>query len=253
MSDLYIMVPESMIGAKARARVVSGVGQLSLEIEMRPKRLGRGGARAGAGRKRSGRRSDPPHRTRPQHRRWEPVHVVLRAREGVPRLRRRKVFEAVRRAFRVIAEKAWFRIVHVSLQRNHLHLLVEADDRESLTRGMQSFEISLARRINRACGWRGKLFAHRFHATAIRSPRQARNALAYVLNNWRHHGEDRATDAALDRFSSAVSFDGWVESTWFAIPIDYTPLPIAPAETWLLTKGWRRHPAISWLEVLAER
>ena len=187
-----------MISARARANVVSGAGQLSLEIETWPRRRGRGGARAGAGRKKSGRRSDPPHRPRPPHRRWEPVHVVLRAREDVPRLRRRKVFEAVRRAFGAIAERAAFRIVHVSLQHNHLHLLVEADDREALTRGMQSFEISLARRINRALGRRGKLFAHRFHATPIRSPRQARNALAYVLNNWRHHREDRTSDAALD-------------------------------------------------------
>ena len=240
-----------MISTATRASLVGGRDQLELGIEMRPKR--RGGARAGAGRKKSGRSSDPPHRVRPHHRRWEPVHVVLRTREGVPRLRRRKVFDEVRRAFRVIAARAAFRIVHLSLQHNHLHLLVEADDRDSLARGMQSFEISLARRINRACGRRGKLFAHRYHATPIRSPRQARNALAYVLNDWRHHREDRATTAALDRFSSAISFDGWIESTRFTVPDDYTPLPVAPPETWLLVIGWRRHPAIDWREVPAER
>ena len=233
--------------------MAGGGGQLELGIKAQPRRRGRGGARAGAGRKKAKGRSDPPHRVRPRDRRWEPVHVVLRAREGVPRLRRRKVFAEVRRAFRVIAARAAFRIVHLSLQRNHLHLLVEADDRESLSRGMQSFEISLARRINRACGRRGKLFAHRYHATPIRSPRQARNALAYVLNNWRHHREDRGSGAALDEFSSAIAFDGWIASTRFAIPADYTPLPVAAAETWLLTVGWRRHPAIGWLEVPAER
>jgi REP element-mobilizing transposase RayT len=241
-----------MMSAKARAALL-GAEQLELGIELPRRRSGWGGVRAGAGRKKSRRRSDPPHRVRPQHRRWEPVHVVLRTREGVPRLRRRKVFEAVRRAFRVIAARAAFRIVHLSLQHNHLHLIVESDDRESLSRGMQSFEISLARRINRACGRRGKLFAHRYHATAIRSPRQARNALAYVLNNWRHHREDRGSGAALDRFSSAVAFDGWVEGTRFAIPAGYTPLPVAAAETWLLTTGWRRHPPIDWREVPAER
>ena len=177
---------------------------------------------------------------------------MLRTREDVPRLRRRKVFDEVRRAFRVIAARAAFRIVHLPLQHNHLHLLVEANDRESLSRGMQSFEISLARRINRACVRRGKLFAHRYHATPIRSPRQARNALSYVLNNWRHHREDRASGAALDEYSSAISFDGWCEPTRFAIPDDYTALPVAAAETWLLTVGWRRHPAISWREVPAE-
>ena len=154
----------------------------------------------------------------------------------------------MRRAFRAIAGKHAFRIVHISIQQNHLHLLVEADDGLALSRGMQSLNISLARQINRACGRRGKVFAHRFHATPISSPRQARNALAYVLNNWRRHAEDRVATAALDRFSSAISFDGWRESTRFAIPEDYTPLPVVRPQTWLLAIGWKRH-AISWREV----
>jgi len=221
-------------------------GQLGLAIELKPRTWG--GARRGAGRKAAGRRSDPPHRVRPAHHRSQPVHVVLRARSDVPRLRRRKVFEAVRRALRVIASKHAFRVVHVSIQGNHLHLLVEADSSRALSRGMQALDISLARRINRALGRRGKVFAHRFHATEITSPRHARNALAYVLNNWRHHREDHGR-AALDRFSSAIGFDGWVNGTRFAIPSDYTPLPVSAPVTWLLRVGWRRHPAIDWREV----
>ena len=241
-----------MVGASTRRRVATA-GQLDLLIELHPKRKGRGGARRGAGRKSVGRRSDSPHRPRPAQKKWQPVHVVLRTRPVVPRLRRRKVFEAVRRALRTIAGKVAFRVVQLSIQRNHLHFLVEADDGRALSRGMQALDISLARRINRACGRRGKVFAHRFHATPISSPRQARNALAYVLNNWRHHREDlleRAGQApALDRFSSAISFDGWIDGTRFAIPEDYTPLPVSSATTWLLRVGWRRHSAISWLEV----
>jgi REP element-mobilizing transposase RayT len=245
-----------MMSTGSRRRVAT-VGQLDLAIELTPRRWG--GARRGAGRKAVGRRSDSPHRPRPVHRKWQPVHVVLRTRPDVPRLRRRKVFEAVRRALRAIASKHAFRVVHMSIQRNHLHLhlLVEADSGRALSRGMQALDISLARRINRACGRRGKVFAHRFHATPITSPRQARNALAYVLNNWRRHREDVAAHGghapALDRFSSAISFDGWVDATRFAIPTDYTPLPVACAQTWLLRVGWRRHPAIDWREVPADR
>ena len=224
------------------------VGQLDLAIELTPRRWG--GARRGAGRKAVGRRSDSPHRPRPLHKKWQPVHVVLRTRPDVPRLRRRKVFEAVRRALRMIASKLAF---HLSIQRNHLHLLVEADSGRALSRGMQALDISLARRINRACGRRGKVFAHRFHATPITTPRQARHALAYVLNNWRRHREDRPVRAghgpALDRFSSAIAFDGWIGGARFAIPEDYTPLPVSVAQTWLLRVGWRSHPAIDWREV----
>jgi len=186
-------------------------GQLALAIDQRPRTWGV--TRQGAGRKRSGPRHDPPHRARPDHKPWQPIHVVRRTRPDVPRLRRRKVYEAVRRALLVVAVRHAFRVVHLSIQRNHLHLLVEADDGRALSRGMQGLDISLARRINRACRRTGKVFAHRFHATPITSPRQTRNALAYVLNNWRRHREDRAEGctAALDRFSTAIVFDGWIE------------------------------------------
>ena len=235
-----------MLCAKTRRRHCAALpSQLSLAIE--PKQ--RGGARAGSGRKKTS--SDSPHRSRPRHCKSDPVHVVLRARADVPRLRRRKVFEAVRRALRAICDLQSFRIVHLSIQHNHLHFLIEADDQRELSHGMQSLTISLARQINRACERRGKVFAHRYHATPIRSPRQARNALAYVLNNWRHHHEDRDSAAALDRFSTAISFDGWRDATRFTIPPGYTPLPVARPKTWLLRSGWIRHAAISWLEVPA--
>ena len=233
MSDSLILVLDAATGAYVTAYHFGTAGEddaLSVvvdaagNIELRPVRKGRGGARRGAGRKAVGRRSDPPHRARPEHKKWQAVHVVLRARPDVPRLRRRKVFEAVRRALRTIAGKVAFRVVHLSIQRNHLHFLVEADSGRALSRGMQALDISLARRINRACSRRGKVFAHRFHATPIASPRQTRNALAYVLNNWRHHRENRlgrgGREPALDPFSSALSFDGWIDGTRFAIPDD---------------------------------
>ena len=230
---------------------IAGLGQLAFDLPA-PKRK----RRRKLGRKRTGRCSDSPHRTRPVHARQHPVHVVLRTLPGVPRLRRGHVLRAARQALRKALARTEFRVVHVSLQHNHVHFLVEAADREALTRGMQGLAISLARRINRACGRRGKLFAHRYHATAITSPRQTRNALAYVLNNWRRHREDRAPGrarvTALDPYSSALSFDGWRDGTRFAVPDGFALLPVARAETWLLTVGWRTHaPPLDWREVPA--
>ena len=66
----------------------------------------------------------------------------------------------------------------------------------ALARGMQGLQISAARRINAAITKRsghersGKVFSDRYHAQANKSRRQARHALAYVLNNWRRHRED---------------------------------------------------------------
>ena len=210
------------------------------------------------GRKKTGRCSDAPHRTRPAHTQHHPVHVVLRTLPGVQRLRQGRVLRVARQALRKALARTTFRVVHVSLQHNHVHFLVEATDRDALRAGMQGLAISLAKRINRACGRHGKLFAHRYHATAITSPRQARNALAYVLNNWRRHREDRAPGraraAALDPYSSALSFDGWRDGVRFAIPDDFVALPVARPETWLLTIGWCKHAALlDWREVPAKR
>lgn len=220
-----------------------------------------GGARAGAGRKRDPMRREPAHRARPQHVARNPVHVVLRVRREVGRLRRGPVYAAVRVAMmRMLARSTEFRVVHVSIQHNHLHLLVEAATNHALSEGMRALTINLAKAINRSLGRTGKVFAFRYHATTITTPRQSRSALAYVLNNWRQHREDTRTAAAasarVDPYSTAIAFDGWKEHARFVRPARYTPLPRASPETWLLRIGWQRHGLISVREIpgpLAER
>jgi len=113
---------------------------------------------------------------------------------------------------------------------------------------MQVLSSTAARAINRKRDRRGKVFAFRFHDTQITAPRQARNALAYVLNNWRRHGEDRGSSWLVDKFSSAVSFDGWLDHRCFALPADYEPLPVAAPRSWLLRVGWRKHAPIETTE-----
>jgi REP element-mobilizing transposase RayT len=217
------------------------------ELDFRGKTWG--GPRAGAGRKRLEGKRDPAHRKRALHRANQPEHVVLRTVEAIGRLRRRKVYAAVRRATACVSGRTEFRVIHLSIQHNHLHLLVEAASSEALAKGMQAFATSAAKAINAALRRRGKVFAHRYHATAITSPRQARNALAYVLCNWRHHREDRRTGAHLDQFSSAVTFRGWTTGP-YAIPASHDPLPVRPPQTWLLRDGWSRfHPRLDPFEV----
>jgi hypothetical protein len=128
---------------------------------------------------------------------------------------------------------------------------------------MQAFQIVAARSINRAFskerGQRrtGRVFSDRYHPKAITSPIAARHARAYVLNNWRRHGQDRGVSSNVDRFSSGVSFDGWKETSGTdflkAIPADYEPLPVSRPQTWLLRVGWRRHGLISVREVPGDR
>ena len=217
-----------------------------LELDLRPAPTW-GGARKGAGRKKTTKHE--PHRSRPELSRHHPVHVVLRVRKDVGRLRRGPIYRAISRALRRTLAEAGFRVVHTSIQHNHLHFLVEADGKQALSHGMRSLTITAALAINRVCGRKGQVFEYRYHGKAITSPRQMRNALAYVLNNWRRHHEDLRSTAAgrsrLDPYSTAIRFDGWKEAPRLAVRDNYEPLPAAAPTTWLLRVGWRRHGAIS--------
>ncbi len=222
-----------------------------------------GGRRRGAGRPPKGRRSSERHKTRPEHDHRHPVHVTIRVVADVSSLRSRDVYMQLREATIVTARREDFRIVHISIQRNHLHLIVEADHKAALSRGMQGFSISAARRVNAAITERtgvrrkGRVVADRFHARPLTSPRAVRHALAYVLNNYRRHGEDRAEVARTwkaDPFSSGPMFFGWkeLEGSPFLWPLrpTYQPLIVLRPRTWLLAKGWQEHhPLISTREV----
>jgi REP element-mobilizing transposase RayT len=178
-----------------------------------------------------------------------PLHVVLRADELVGNLRNENVYEAVRTATNVVARWASsVRLVHMSIQGSHLHLLVEATHRHALSAGMQAFQISAAKRINRAITAsghsrrKGRVFADRYHVEVLVTPTQVHHAINYILNNWRHHAEHTKLESntwTLDRYSSAVLFRGWKEGSW-SIPADYKPLAMQQPRTWLASTGWRR-------------
>ncbi len=206
-----------------------------------------GGKREGAGRKKNRRGHDAPHRARPELSARHPVHIVLRTLVRVS-WRTRDYYQFVQQALLGTLGRTDFRIVHVSIQNNHLHLLVEAADRKALTHGMQSFTIRLARIVHARVGGVGKVFAFRYHATQIKTARHARHALAYVLNNWRRHNQDwengREVRAQLDEFSSAISFDGWARGRRFRVPEGYDPLAVSTPKTSLLKFDWQNYGLI---------
>ena len=128
--------------------------------------------------------------------------------------------------------------MHFSVQRDHLHLIVEADDATALSRGMRALAIRCALGVNRALRRRGALWSDRYHALALATPRMVRNALVYVLANARKH---LALAAGIDPCSSARWFDGFPESR----PASHGDPPTRLPRTWLLRLGWRRHGLIT--------
>jgi REP element-mobilizing transposase RayT len=137
------------------------------------------------------------------------------------------------------ASSAAFRIIHYSVQTNHLHLILEATDRAALLSGLRGLAIRTARAVNRAAGGRhGRVWAERCHVHELRSPREVRNALVYVLHNLKK--TVRGVES-LDGCATGYWFDGWrgPRPAWARPPAGVTP-PVRAARTWLLTTGWRQ-------------
>lgn len=142
-----------------------------------------------------------------------------------------------------------FRLVHFSIQTNHLHLIVEAQDRDALAGGVKGVEVRIARRLNALLARKGTVFADRYHARALTTPRQTRNCLAYVLLNSSRHA--RAAARVLDPLSSGAYFDGWLSPPPAAVRQRSGPPPVEPPRSWLLTAGWTKWGKLSTSEVPA--
>lgn len=190
-----------------------------------------------------------------------PAHITLRVVAPIDSLRRPEAYHAIRHAIYATVERSDFRIVHLSIEDNHLHLIVEADNDTALSKGLRAFESSAAQLLNRAIslstGTRhtGKVFEDRHHSRLLTSPTQARNTISYVLNNFRRHRRDQGMETMfwdVDYYSSGPTFDGWreLEDTPFLYQTpDYPRLSVSRPKTWLLSKGWRKAGPISMREV----
>ncbi|MEQ1894898.1 MAG: transposase [Planctomycetota bacterium] len=245
-----------------------------------------GGKRKGAGRKPKGERALVTHRPRPKLKHYTPALVTLRLCANLPSLRDDGVLAVVKDA-RLKSAREDFRIVHFSIQTNHLHLIVEAQDNAVLARGMKSFAVRLAKLLNREWRRKGRVFVDRYHLQVLGTPQQVRNALVYTLNNARKHNSWKPKRP--DPYSSGVDFAHWLEpraewdkeksaqssSTpkrpkrrpgmssieWSELSNGYTKenqqrvreQGLLLARTWLLREGWRRHGSIGLMETPVER
>jgi putative transposase len=217
---------------------------LQLTLDQARKPDGRhGGWRPGAGRKKKP--GTVSHAARNAHNRAHPSHVTLRIVDGVPSLAREWLMKIIRAGI-AAGQKPDFHVVEFNVLANHLHLIVEAAGKEALSRGMQGLMVRLARRLNSALKRSGPLFAQRYHARSLKTPTEVRNALRYVLLNRKHHdAEKKFSKTWIDPHSSAMWFGGWAEKIridcgWMA-ELARVERPTLPAQTWLLTTGWKRH------------
>jgi REP element-mobilizing transposase RayT len=223
--------------------VVRRTRQLTLDLRETPRW---GGRRKGAGRKPGPNPRDPHRKRTPLAARF-PCHVTLKVRCGVPSLRSLALVREFERSLRTACERGRFRVAHYAIQGDHLHLIVEAASAFDLACGMKSIGSRLARAVNRVFRRRGPVLADRYHRHVLRTPREVRRALAYVLLNARRHWAKRRGSRALpgavrlDPASSARWFDGWRRSAGARRQTRLLDPPaVGRPRSWLLRVGWRR-------------
>ena len=146
----------------------------------------------------------------------------------------------------VKAKTIGLRVIHFSLQSNHIHMIVECRDNSTLAKGMKSLGCSLGKVIRRYCGGSGPVFKGRFHLHVLKSPREMKNGLAYVLLNQSKH---EGLIPYRDRFSSARYFYEWKKLLGRRIgPLlsdrrrreKSLPSYLSSPRSWLARGGWMK-------------
>jgi REP element-mobilizing transposase RayT len=205
---------------------------------------GHGGPRKGAGSKPSGRRCEL-RRARPKFDRLTPIHVTLRVRDGLPSLQGPDFIREIRKSFAFASERGDFRMIHYSVQSDHVHLIVEASDQDALGRGMKAINARIARAVHRILDVCGRVLSGSYHAHLLKTPREVYRAIAYVLMNTRKHFRQKHGRAPqqvqLDPASSARWFEGFRR----LLPADRNGrCEVSWARSWLLRDGWRKFGSI---------
>ena len=175
-----------------------------------------GGPRPNSGRPKGNRTS---HAARPRFERTKAVHVTMRMRGHVWHLRSQRCFRLIRACLERARGRFRLRIIEFSVQGNHLHLIVEADGSEALSRGMQGLAIRIAKALNALMERAGRVFDDHYFSRLLETPTELVRAIRYVLQNHAHHFGERGVDP----FSSA------------ALP-EVVELPVS----WLFRFGVRR-------------
>ena len=215
-----------------------------LEMEFRA----HGGKRKGAGRRKN-RTGCINHVKRAELNGREPIGITLKLISGLPSIRTPMIMCALARAVR-LARRFGLKVVHFSVQSNHIHLIVEAASKGTLTRGMRSLTTSLVKAVHRFIGFGfcGRVLKGRYHAHVLKTPTEVKRAIHYVVFNLAKH---KNCAPFVDPFSSVFglnrieSFLGSGEAEKISREILRRPScyatigdSISEPATYLLRAGW---------------
>lgn len=126
------------------------------------------------------------HRKRPCLKKPSSLHLTIKVKRIKAEMKNRTVLILLKRAI-LNARKQGLRIIHFSLEYDHVHLLVEAADNLVLGKGMQAFGVTLSKAINRLKKLNGEVYKHRYHFRKITSTRELKVVMNYIFSNGMKH------------------------------------------------------------------
>ena len=129
------------------------------------------------------------------------LHLTIKVRENKADIQSKRILKALHHAIKRARLKG-LKVVHYTLEYNHVHLLVESVDNKTLHKGMQAFGITIAKAINKIKRSKGAVYKNRYHLRLISSPRQLKNVLHYIFNNGVKH---KRTNSKIDLFNSMIA------------------------------------------------
>lgn len=149
-----------------------------------------GGRRIGSGRTRIHSKG-VAHRIREKVTHRTPLHINFKVNASI---RNKACLQILKRAI-INSRRMGLRILHYSFQSNHIHLIIEVTANEDLTRGMRSLTVTFAKGLKK-----GRVQVERYHLHVLKSIRETRNAIHYVVFNSQKHGSK-----VVDMYSSFLS------------------------------------------------
>ncbi len=199
-----------------------------------------GGYRPGSGRRPKGEVSGVSHHTRTAISSRYPVQVMLSTKPELGSLRKKRIHAVIRACLVEGCDTGTFRICHYSVQKTGLRFIVEARDRQALSRGMQGVNVRVAKALNRMWSRNGSVFTDRYATLVLKTGQQTRASLCLVLNGAKaEKSEAKKLSGKIDPYSSAAYLDGWKDGN-AAAPED-GPHPVAKPRTTLLRQTWRKY------------
>lgn len=122
------------------------------------------------------------HIARDEIKRLTALHLTIKIKKDKSSLRNKQVLKILHSSIKK-ARRLGLRILHYTLEYDHVHFLVEADNNEILGKGMQSFGISFSKGINKMKALKGQVFKNRYHFRKLKTSAEIKNVINYIMGN----------------------------------------------------------------------